>query len=59
MVGSEHAVAFRPTMSLDDWTMILSAIRAYSHNAEYRELLVRFEREAKISGIVLPIPRPV
>lgn len=57
MVGSEHTVAFRPAMSLDDWTMILSAIRAYSHNAEYRELLVRLERQAKISGIVLPIPR--
>ncbi|WP_158248141.1 hypothetical protein [Paracoccus sp. SY] len=53
MFGSEPTVAFRPAVSLDDWRLILLAIRPYSHNAEYRELLARLERQAKASGIAL------
>lgn len=57
MFGSEHTFAFRPAISSGDWTMILSAIRAYSHNAEYRELLDRLERQARINGLAAPAPR--
>ena len=57
MFGSETTFAFRPAVSVDDWKVIMSAISAYSHNAEYRELLVRLERQAKVNGITLPAPR--
>ena len=57
MFNSEHTVAFRPAISSGDWTMILSAIQAYSHNAEYRELLDRLERQAKINGLAPLKPR--
>ena len=57
MFSSENTFAFRPAVSLDDWKVIMSAISAYSHNAEYRELLGRLERQAKINGIASPAPR--
>lgn len=57
MFASETTFAFRPAVSVDDWKVILSAISAYSHNAEYHELLGRLEHQAKIIGIALPAPR--
>ena len=57
MFGSDNAFAFRPAVSVDDWKIIMSAISAYSHNAEYRELLGRLEHQAKIIGIATPAPR--
>ena len=57
MFGSDNAFAFRPAVSVDDWKLIMSAISAYSHNAEYRELLGRLERQAKVNGIATPEPR--
>ena len=57
MFGSESTFAFRPAVSVDDWKVIMSAISAYSHNAEYRELLGRLERQAKIIGIASSAPR--
>ena len=57
MFSSENTFAFRPAVSVDDWKVIMSAISAYSHNAEYRELLGRLERQAKIIGIAPPAPR--
>ncbi|QIR86692.1 hypothetical protein [Paracoccus sp. AK26] len=57
MFASEATFAFRPAVSVDDWKVIMSAISAYSHNAEYRELLGRLERQAKVNGITLPAPR--
>ena len=56
MFSSENTFAFRPAVSVDDWKVIMSAISAYSHNAEYRELLGRLERQAKIIGITSPAP---
>lgn len=47
----EDLVTFRPKMSAKDWKKVRSAIAAYSHNPEYRELLARLECEAKINGI--------
>lgn len=43
--------AFRPVVTVDDWKMIISAIQAYSHNADYRDLLGRLEHEAMLNGI--------
>ncbi|WP_146038730.1 hypothetical protein [Paracoccus sp. SY] len=57
MFASETTFAFRHAVSVDDWKVIMSAISAYSHNAEYRELLGRLERQAKVNGITLPAPR--
>lgn len=57
MFASEATFAFRPAVSVDDWKVIMSAISAYSHNAEYRELLGRLEHQAKIIGIATPAPR--
>ena len=57
MFASETTFAFRPAVSVDDWKVIMSAISAYSHNAEYRELLGRLEHQAKIIGIATPAPR--
>lgn len=51
MYPSESVTAFRPAVSPDDWNRIISAIQAYSHNTEYRDLLARLERQAKINGI--------
>lgn len=34
---------FSPAMSPEEWEMIFSALRAYSHNAHYRALLERLE----------------
>ena len=34
---------FNPGMSPEEWEMILSALRAYRHNAHYRALLERLE----------------
>ena len=57
MFGSETTFAFRPAVSVDDWKVIMSAISAYSHNPEYRELLARLEHQAKIVGIASPTSR--
>ena len=57
MFASETTFAFRPAVSVDDWKVIMSAISAYSHNAEYRELLGRLEHQAKIICIASSAPR--
>ncbi len=51
MFRPESVSAFRPAVSPDDWKIIMAAISAYSHNAEYRELLGRLERQATLNGI--------
>lgn len=45
---------FRPAVSVDDWKIIMSAIEAYAHNADYRDLLGRLERQAAMNGITAP-----
>lgn len=35
--------AIRPQISEDEWQLILSALNAYRHNTQYRELLERLE----------------
>ncbi len=59
MFRPESASAFRPAVSADDWKIIMAAISAYSHNAEYRELLGRLERQAALNGIAEPARPPV
>lgn len=34
---------FSPALTPQEWEMILSALRAYGHNAHYRALLERLE----------------
>ena len=54
MCQAQSATAFRPAVSPDDWKIIMSAIEAYSHNAQYRDLLGRLERQAVLNGIKAP-----
>ena len=56
MCQAQSATAFRPAVSPDDWKIIMSAIEAYSHNAQYRDLLGRLERQAVLNGIKAPQP---
>jgi hypothetical protein len=53
----ESVTAFRPAVSADDWKTIMEAIKAYSHNSDYRSLLERLERQAVLNGIIKPIGR--
>jgi len=46
----------RPSVSVQDLKLILSAIGAYSHNVQYRNLLERLRRQADMWG-VLEAPR--
>lgn len=39
--------AFRPNISEDEWQLILSALKPYRHNVQYRELLERLEYQAE------------
>lgn len=39
--------AFRPKISDDEWQLILSALKPYRHNVQYRELLERLEYQAE------------
>ncbi len=57
MCRTDSAAAFRPAVTADDWKIIMSAIQAYAHNAEYRDLLRRLERQAALNGIPAT-PRP-
>lgn len=59
MFRPESVSAFRPAVSADDWKLIIAAIGAYSHNAEYRDLLGRLERQATLNGIAEPPKPPV
>jgi len=36
---------FEPQVTLDDWQLIFSALAAYSHNVQYRDLLERLEQQ--------------
>ena len=56
MFRPESTTAFRPAVSADDWKTIMMAIKTYSHNVEYRELLGRLERQAVLNGIIEPTP---
>ena len=58
MYPSESTPTFRLFVSLDDWKAITSTLHAYSHNAEYRELLSRLERQAALVGLPTSTPRP-
>ena len=42
----------RACVSADDLKLILSAVGAYAHNREYRELIERLETKAANLGIV-------
>ena len=57
MRAKKAANLSRPVLSQSDWEKICLAIGAYSHNPEYRELLDRLERLAKINGITQPVAR--
>lgn len=57
MQTKEAANLPRPALSQSDWEKICLAISAYSHNPEYRELLGRLERLAKINGMAQSIAR--
>lgn len=54
MHPEESLAIFRPAVSKSDWKKICAAIKAYSHNSEYRDLLTRLERQAKLNGIATP-----
>jgi hypothetical protein len=51
MCKPERVSNTRLTITPDDWVRIISALGAYSHNVEYRDLLARLEQLAKINGI--------
>ncbi|MBO9457346.1 hypothetical protein J7376_19245 [Paracoccus sp. R12_1] len=38
---------FCPSFSHDEWQLILTALKPYRHNSEYRELLERLEYQAE------------
>ncbi|MFC0200333.1 hypothetical protein [Paracoccus rhizosphaerae] len=42
----------RPFVSAKDLTMIISAIGAYSHNPEYRDLHERLQHQAITWGVI-------
>lgn len=52
MYPARSTPPFRPVVSTDDWKLIVTALSAYSHNLEYRNLLGRLERQAAVNGIV-------
>lgn len=60
MCQPDSATAFRPAVTVHDWKIIMAAIKAYSHNAEYRDLLSRLEHQAALSGLAdrRPSARP-
>ena len=37
--------AFCPTLSPTDWVMISTALGAYTHNADYRDLVQRLDQQ--------------
>jgi len=39
-------------ITCNDWTLIINAIKAYSHNLEYSDLLSRLEKSAQSCGKV-------
>lgn len=52
MCQKQHQADLRPFVSAKDLTMILKAISAYSHNAEYRNLHDRLQHQAVTWGII-------
>lgn len=52
MCRNQQQADLRPYVSAKDLTMILSAIGAYSHNAEYRDLRDRLQHQAATWGVV-------
>ena len=52
MSQNQQQADLRPFVSAKDLTMILSAIGAYSHNIEYRDLRDRLQHQAMSSGVI-------
>lgn len=52
MSQQQHQADIRPFVSAKDIQMILSAVGAYAHNSEYRDLRERLERQAIGWGVV-------
>ncbi|MBM3603550.1 MAG: hypothetical protein FJX25_02055 [Alphaproteobacteria bacterium] len=44
----QHQAALRPSVLAKDLELILSAIGAYSHNTEYRDLLDRLKHQVDV-----------
>lgn len=55
MYQPDTVTAFRPAVSASDWKTIMDAIKAYAHNAAYRDLLARLEHQAVLNGITKPL----
>lgn len=47
----QNQTDLRPVVSAKDLAMILSAIGAYSHNAEFRDLRDRLQHQAVTWGV--------
>ncbi|MGR3749644.1 hypothetical protein [Paracoccus sp. (in: a-proteobacteria)] len=43
--------AMRASVSGEDLSLILRAIEAYSHNADYREVIARLQYQAAVLGV--------
>ena len=52
MCQNQQQADLRPCVSAKDLMMILSAIGAYSHNTEYRDLRDRLQHQAVAWGVV-------
>ncbi len=54
MHPQQHQADLRPFVSARDFEMIISAIGAYSHNTEYRDLRDRLHFQAVTWGVITP-----
>ncbi|SCY42660.1 hypothetical protein SAMN05660710_01560 [Paracoccus tibetensis] len=52
MCHKQQQADLRPSVSAKDLMMILSAIGAYAHNTEYRDLRDRLQHQAVTWGVV-------
>lgn len=52
MCQNQQQADLRPFVLAKDLTMILSAIGAYTHNTEYRDLRDRLQHQAVAWGVV-------
>ncbi|MGZ3215998.1 hypothetical protein [Paracoccus sp. T5] len=52
MSQNQQEFSLRPCVSEKDLKMILSAVGAYSHNTEYRDLRDRLQHQAAAWGVI-------
>ncbi|WP_136883895.1 hypothetical protein [Paracoccus gahaiensis] len=58
MFVQTRQTAFCPNLSPTDWAMISTALGAYTHNAEYRDLVQRLDQQMTRSAPWTPAGQP-